>query len=714
MNKNLLVALMLAAANASALDADDDAAQSQWSAPEAVPPAPGAPSGTPEGGYADPDRRRMDEARRKDVLDQLCRKLKLRRDFNLGEGNWPTATLGFTRRMEADIDGGLAILDEERLSVGWGKSYSEELGEGGPAGSIHAGATVAGRSMVIRRLGTFNTCEEVDRLLDLTDIKLALPFTGKRIREMGRGELWRVPLTLNIGYGASVSEALGDNAVLSLGLGKSKNGAASMTLWRMTDDKARFRFRIDFVEVKSKSLGISKTLPVVEWTRGGGGAMGLVDREIEKQLRKYTNLYLNFSRAKTDGKRIVMEFVIDPRKEEEAEAMAEALKGNLATLLKLAGRMSTSRTSEQETRDAYAGIQDDNMQVLGPAGYAALSEYRARSQSSAINVPLIVNRTVSEVWGADKVTKYTGDEGEFQFHNAARSPAVELFNVPFLGPIVKDIESRNVDVVTYAPKGAGHEAPFAVYIHNQAFLRLPPSAVRDGVEDANSVLRMAGVARTGRADATMQIPPPDLPTAPEGRPEQSDQKGWVSLTMVINQKAVADALAASQDELLRAWSRSIQPSDRPMAEWLVQNGRLENGRLVYDQARAARELGWEEGRDHQGWLANMARRAAGLAGDVAEAAAAPTYPERAEKLAKAFSQESRSGMSHVEVFRVLIQFVDPLDLSGDFIAAVDGTTRRAAKIQSHYVLKKGRAEVSRLGEAGAVRGRFVDGSILTD
>lgn len=710
----LLPAILGLLSVSASADPDDESAESQWTVPVAALPTPGAPSGTPEGGYADPDRRRMDEERRKDVLDQLCRKLKLKKDFSLGSGDWPVTTLGFSRRMESDIDGGLAMIDEEKLQVSWGHSLSEPLSEGGPAGSVWAGATVAGRSMVIRRLGTFNTCSEVDRLIDVTDVKLALPFTAERIAKMAPGELWRIPLTLSVGYGASLSDAM-SQASLSFGLGKSKNGTASMTLWRLNPKQARFRFRVDYVDVRSRSLGGVVTIPAVEFaSSGGNAALNLLDKEIAKQLRRYTSAYFSYGRAKSNGRRLVLEFLIDPTDPAQAEAMAKALRGNFTSLLEMAKNMATTKTSQDETREAYERLQNENKLNLGEAKYAAMSEYRSRNRSFSINLPFLVNRTVTEGFGSDKVTRYSGDGGTFEFHNAARTPNAEFFNVPFVGPIVKDLEHRNVDVVTYAPTGGKTEAPFAVYIHNQAFLRLPASSVTRGIEDANAVLRLAGAARRGGTDRTMEIPVPRVEPVPEGSAEPADQKGWVSMTMVINQKAVGEALSASADELLKAYAAGTSLSDRTMAEWLVKNGRLEGDRLVYDPAQAARDLAFQEGDNSQSWLAGMSRKAAGMVRDIGEASSAATPEERAAKLAKAFSHENRSGMSHTDVFRVLIQFIDPLDLSGDFIAASEGTSKRAVGVKAHYVLKKGRAEVARLSDAGATRGRFADGSVLQD
>ncbi|MBI5247758.1 MAG: hypothetical protein HY923_11320 [Elusimicrobia bacterium] len=715
--KNLLLASLLLTTPAVAAvvpDADGDAAESQWSTPVAAPaPAPGEPvAGGAEGGYADPDRRRMDEERRKDVLDQLCRRIKLNKDYTVGGPDWPSATIGFNRRMEADIDGKLALIDTEELKIGWSKSLGDELGNTGAHGSIWAGATVDGRSMVIRRLGSYGTCSEMDRLLKVTDIKLAIPFTTKRIMAMENGELWRIPMTLNVSYGAGVSGVAGEDVALSFGVSKGKTGTASMTLWRLSEKKARFRFRIDYVGVHSRSLSISKTIPAAEFAfQGTNAALKLVNKEIAKQLNRYTALYLGIGRSKSDGRRLVLEYVIDPTDPDQARAMAEALQGNFKTLVDLARRMATTHTSNDETQQAYTEIQEENALRLGYATYAAMSQYNGRSRSVSIGVPFLFAGNWSSSTGNDTVKRYTQDGGEFKFHNAANSPSGEFFNIPFLGPMVKNLESRNVEFVTYAADGQPHSEAFGVYMHNQAFLRLPASSVSSGVEDVNAVLRLAGAARRGGVDRTMEIPVPRVERL-EGRAEGADQKGWVSLTMVINQKAVRDALAATAPELLKAYAVGTKPEDRPWAEWLVKNGRLENGRLVYDQAQAKRDLDIREGGDS--WLANMAGRAAGLVTDMADAASAPNNEDRAQRFAKVFSHENRSGMGHADVFRVLIQFIDPLDVTGDFVAAVDGAHKGAAEIKAHYVLKKGRSEVDKLGDAGATRGRFADGSIMTD
>lgn len=703
---------------------DPDAENGQWTLPAPVPPGPGTPSGgTSEGDYGAPDRRRMDEERRKNVLDQLCRKLKLNKNFDFGGGDRPTLTAGVSRRMEADIDGRLALIDEETLGITGSKSVARAVGAEGMSGSLWVGGGLTGKSMVIRRLGSFSTCGEIKRLIDVTDVKVLVPVNAKRIQEMGAGELWRLPLTVHIGYGASFSEVLSDGQLtISIGASKGKGGTASMTLWRLSEKEARFRFRIDFVQVHSRNLNVSKTFTPLEFaTAGEGFLMKFVKSQTNRQLREYVSASLSWGRAKSDGKRVILEYTIDPTDPAQAEAMAEAVKGNLKVLFKLARRLSTSKTSGEETRAAYDDFQKDNTLKLGEPQYAALSEYGARSESFGLNVPLLFRYYSSDAFGRDRVTRYTGDKGEYFFFNASRSPNAEYFNAPFLGPLVKDLESRNVDAIAYRPDGGPAEGPIAVYVNNRGMLRLPQSEVERAVEDANSILRLAGAARAEGPKPGMEIPLRDfLPEAevpqPAGRAgapeaEPADRKGWLSFTLVMNRKAVEAALSASSAEVLKAFARATSPGDRGLARWLVENARLERGELVYDESRAKEDLGLHDGESR--WMRKMSLEAAGLARDVAEAAAETDPIARAEKFAKAFSHESHSGLSHRDVMRVLVQFADPMDLTGDFVSAIEGMGK-APDAKAHYVLKKMRPEVPVLKEAGQARSRFVDGSILTD
>ncbi|UPT75538.1 MAG: hypothetical protein M0D55_07640 [Elusimicrobiota bacterium] len=74
---------------------------------------------TPEGGFSAPERVIFGEKMRERVLDQLCRNVKLKYDYNL-PGNFSGTGFGVKRWLAPLPDGRLTIVDEETLRVGGG------------------------------------------------------------------------------------------------------------------------------------------------------------------------------------------------------------------------------------------------------------------------------------------------------------------------------------------------------------------------------------------------------------------------------------------------------------------------------------------------------------------------------------------------------------------------------------------------------------------
>lgn len=705
-------------------EADGD---SDWTLfePPAPPPGGGPAPTTPEGGYSNPDRVTFDEKLRERVLDQVCRFLRIQQDFDLYKDGITGASTGLTRRlMHNPLSNRLDLVDEQRLRLSAGKGWSEAAGEGGPSAGFHVGATISGRSVVVRRLQSAQTCKEIDEVLDLREIKTVVPFKARRIQEMAVGELWRVPFTLTVGYGASLSEALGENAQAAISFGYSKGGSASMTIYRLSEKELRFRFRIDYAVVRSRGLHVSKTVPAADFLLGWGGLLKHVDKALSKEMGKILHAQLGFSRANTDGQRMVLEHVADPSDPEQAEAVAEAMSGNFMRLLKAARRVATGHVVADDAAPAYEEIRGIIADELGAPAYAAQESYTHKTRNFFIGIPLAFWHTSSRLSGRSDMTILTGEEGNFVFHPADHSPSSEFLRVPFVGPLVKENNQRRAEAVTYAPRGGTQGEPILVYIRNQGVVRVPASTVGDTVEELNSVLGLVGARRPdegGGARLTLPIeavPPPTMTetrhgprdTIP-GTQEASDRKGWLSATLVFNQKAVREAVSAAGTEVLRAFAGSLGPDWRPMMDWLAHNGRLEDGRLVYDWSAAREAFPGERDDDH---LRSLSRRAAGLVADLAAAKDAPTNDQRAAALARALSGKGESGMSYEEVLRVLVQFMDPLDVSGDFVENVRCSSDDCANTVVHYVLKKGRADVPLLSEAGATRARFAEPSVLFD
>lgn len=708
-------------------DPDDDG----WTAFQApVSTGTVAPPTTSEGGFGAPDRTRLDQALRKNVLDQLCRQAQIPLNYDFGKGDFGGTGAGVDRYLRTDVDNQIALIDDEKLHASFGHGISKELGDAGAAIGLSFGAQIEGHSMVIRRTGSTKSCAEVMRLLDFRDVKTVLPMKGERLSQMALGELWRMPFTLTYSEGVGLGDAITpENAAVNVSFGRSDSGSASMTLYRIADDKLRFRFRIDHVVVWSQSLGIRQTYPAMEFAANAHNILlRFVEREFARQLDQYTAAWLMWGRASSDGTKILMEFVIDPRDPVQAQALADVVRGDMRQLVVMSAKMSTFQT--KATLADYLKLRERNGDKIGSATYAASDEYKAKVRSFSLNLPLIVAHNSAALFGEDKIDRYTGEEGQFHFFKADKSKNNSYFTLPWVGPMVKDNTQRDVEAVTYAPKGQSHGDPIVVFIRNRGYLRVTGSTVRDDVSEINSVMTLAG-ARRGKDGSALRLPLDSLvpPSPMNERPgadgpeksEPSDRKGLMSFTLVLNQQAVRDVLAASAQEALKAFAASVGADDRPMAEWIAAHGTVKDGKIDYNW-REARKAFPDEGDVGRGnssdsntrQLDALSKQAAGLIADLAAGRDAKDNEARAQALATMIGGKGKSGLAYEDVLKVLVQFVDPMDLTGDFVANVSASTKGVNSPNQHLVLKKGRPEITLLKDAGDAKARFAEPSILTD
>lgn len=734
-----LLALVTVLAAPAFADPDDEG----WTTFVAPPPTHGGvlnPT-TPEGGFGAPDRTRLDQQLRRGVLDQLCRQAKIPVGYNFGQGDFSGTGVGVDRYLQADVDNQVALIDDEKLHVQFDHGWTRAIGSGGAALGINFASSIEGHSMVIRRTGTTKSCDEVLRLLDLRDIKTVLPMKGERLTNMALGELWRIPFTLTYAEGVGVSETSNpagtpNTAVggVSLSFGRSDSGAASMTLYRIADDKLRFRFRIDHVVVYSKTLGVTETFPAFTFAANAHNILlHYIEGEAENQLQQYTMAWMNFGRASSDGTKILMEFVIDPRDPQQAESMARVMHGDMQELVKMSFRMSTFQT--KGTLEDYLKLNAKDAGLLGPTTYAASDQYKAKTHSFSLNLPFFISHNATALFGEDKVDRYTADDGQFHFYRADKSKTNSYFTLPWVGPMIKDNTQRDVETVTFAPKGQAAGDPIVVYIRNRGYLRVTGSTVRDDVNEINGVMQLAGAQR-GQNGAKVTLPVEKLvPLSPlsarvpspnghggESQPtEPSDRKGLMSFTLVMNQRAVKDILAAPADAVVKALANSLGDSDeRRMVEWLSAHGTLKNGKFDYSSREAERafpsaeESGHGSQNDRTRELANLSRTAANLLADLATARDAKDNEARAQALASLVGGKGKGDLAYEDALRVLVQFVDPMDLTGDFVANVSVSTKGVKSPNQHLVLKNGRQEVPLLKEAGDTKARFAEPSILVD
>lgn len=741
MSQRLRRAALLAAfafSARAAFAAPDDDGSSEWEA--FVPPAsstasaPGSPVGptTPEGGFSAPDRVTFGEKMRERVLDQLCRNLKIQYDYHL-PGDFSGTGGGLQRYLAPLPDGRLTIVDMETVRVGYGHGFSKALGEA--AGTLSAGLWVGGAlegsSMVIRPLAGKQTCKELDTLVDLRDIKTVLPFKAERITAMKVGELWRLPFKLTVGHAESLTDVLPDNLAVSVSFNGAETGAATLTIYRLSESELRFRFRIDRVEIRTRGGNVVETIPAVAFpSLGANILLKLVDHEIARQFNRYTVAMFGGANARSQGKKVVLEYVVDPRDPKQAEAVAQALHGDFQSLVKMGWDLGTQQATDASTEAAYRRLEAQHDEELGPASFAAISAYTQKAKSFTLRLPFLTNQNWSSLTGDETVTRYTDVQGHMHFDRADKSRVSEYADFPVVGPLFKNNSQRDVQVVTAAKRGDAYGDPIVIYLQQHGFLRATESSVREKAMQFKDIMALAGTRGNGvnpamalPVDKAFPAPPPPEPAygrdGGETRPgEPANRKGQIAFTLVFNQAAVKQMTSASVDDILRSYAATVDSI--PAMKWLLANGRYDEkkGELAYDW-RAARKAfpDREDERRGQSYEASeiehMAKQAAGVIADLYEARDAFDNEARSAALARAFGGAGHSGLAYDEALKVFVQLVDPMNLTGDFVANVD-RPKKETDLNLHLVLKKNRPDNELLKLAGEARARFAEPSILTD
>ena len=722
-----ILALLIVSAATAYADPDDVGEWTKY-APPADPGSLIVPN-TAEGGYSTPDQTKNDQNLRRGVLDQLCRHLRINHNFGIGGPDFSGTSVGLSRALATYPDNTLAVVDDEQVTLAGAHSFSKLIGASGASVGLTLGGEIGGHTMVIRRLPSKQSCDEVFKLADFLDIKTVFPLNAERITNMQLGELWRLPFVLSYSQGLSVGDdllnAAGHGTVLNLSFGRDDSGKTSMTLYRIAEDKVRFRFRIDHVIVNTGAGGVNEILPIVSFAANPHAAIArlLVNEAlnlVNHEFEQYSTGWLTYAKGGSEGAGALIEFVVDPRDPVQAEALARAMRGDIYSLIKMGVRQSTLKADVNSALKDYETLGRQNSAELGAPSYAATKKYDAHTKTFSLNIPLIISHDTQALFGDDKVQVFTDESGEYRYYRAEDTASNQIIKLPIMGPLVKTNTQREAEVVTHAAPGQEHGDPFIVYLRNQGYLRARASEVREPVDEINGVLNLVGAQRGGNSGkialpADKLVPPSPLvenvgPKGAHQKTEATDRKGTMSFTLVLNQKAVRDILAAPTESIVKAMGAVVDSSDRPALEWLAANAKYQDGSLVFSRREAQQAFPGGEVRD----VASLSAKAAKVLADLAAARDAKSNVERSEALAKMVGGRGESGLAYEDIMKVLVQMVDPMDVTGDFVNNIDIGTKGVVGQKGHLVLKKGRAEVEGLRAAGETRNRFAEPSPLVD
>jgi hypothetical protein len=100
--------------------------------------------------------------------------------------------------------------------------------------------------------------------------------------------------------------------------------------------------------------------------------------------------------------------------------------------------------------------------------------------------------------------------------------------------------------------------------------------------------------------------------------------------------------------------------------------------------------------------------------DISDARRAETPEARAEGVVRLMSGRGEADLAYADMMKVLVQLVDPKDVTADLVLNVTKDIKGDPNLHTHLLLKKDRPENPGLQKAGEAKNRFAQPSELVD
>ncbi|MCK5583124.1 MAG: CocE/NonD family hydrolase, partial [Elusimicrobiales bacterium] len=484
---------------------------------------------------------------REDVYDDICKAVRI----NLSEGAEFADIVGikgkFKRYLKQYPDKRIALIDEVHVRL-TGDYSSDIFNVNDTPFNVSFNSKAEGKSIVVRRLDGVKYCDEILTMVDLRKVKTILPIRSRRILKMKPGEIWKFPLTFQIGLGGSVGHSFSGISV-SLSLKSSKERKPSVTLYKMNEETLRIRVRLN--RATFKSVGIAAKAFTIS-----AGDIGLFETsnkltefihdeladEIAGQFNKYLSFKLGLSHNRVKGKKILMEFLLDAQDEEQLERLEDFLRGDLGVLKKLL-RMGTQFNGVDIENDLQAGADALNeVENIGEESLEAESSFvgsdhfNSNGNSLNLQVPFFYSRESASSARYDRYQTMEGDE-ILHSHQVSQNISNASINIPWVGKRYKRNVRQNMYIVNYEKEGSAVSEPSIIYQRYDGTVRRSELTARGMVEDVNDILQYAGVNGEGvNSDYTIDTDTlfPKLSEA-ENNP-QYDEDGFIRTTHMVSMR----------------------------------------------------------------------------------------------------------------------------------------------------------------------------------
>lgn len=679
------------------------------------------------------------------AFDQICKAIKLKGKQKISFSEYGGGRVDVKRRLRRYPTGTFAVVDQGKVKIDL--VYSERVAEvtDDLGLSFWFGASWEGKSTVVRPLAGKKSCDEIKTLLNIFKFKTVLPLKAKRIQEMEIGEVWKLPVSLNLGFGAAIGMT-DEDVPFTLRLSRSKRGAATVSLYRMSEDKIRFRIRIDQAIIVDKAGAVIANIPAIALGLPEveiiivNQFIGLIDKQLARELNKFTAARLGLSNQKRDGNQILIEFLLDPRDSGQMDQLVEVLKGNLDTLSMLREMVGSSLKilrEEKNARETLAEMTTQHGETLGAEStFAGVDEYERDRGTFRLIIPFIVDYRSSAGDDFDHYVIADDDGTELRVHRRDSRSETAVWDIPFMGQMVKHNEQKTVQVFTFRDQTGEESQPVAVYVHQEGFLRKNSVTARDMVDEADNVMKYVGVAGEGTNSRT-RLPVETLLPSDEiykmtrrrrrgggtkkRRVSKSYKRGMMSFSLSFGVQAVRDIVFAPADVVLKAYVNTLSGKEaRIMMELIRQATIGGDNRLKFSSKKIVKAVGrraFSSGQsdlENYGDVRSIAAEASNILQDLAYVRAAEDANHSARRFAKVLAGEKHSDLGFDSILKVFVQLVDPLDISGEFYVNIDKDRKGEEDLEARFSLNREMTDGNLVAGMSRTRRRFEPPARLSD
>jgi hypothetical protein len=709
---------------------------------EAGVPAPKAPEAQP----AQPPQTGNNELLhfwedlKSDVFDDICKEVEIPLDAGFDIGSIAGVEGKFKRYMKQYPDNKIAVIDEVGVKLNGGHTASDLLNIAGNSFNIGFNGRLEGKSIVVRKTNEDKYCKNLLNIVDLRKVKTILPINEKRIGEMKVNEIWKFPAVLQAGISGGIGAAVQPWATVSFSLGVSREMKPSVTLFKMDESRLRMRIRLDRIHVKSvgASAGTSFDAGLIGLPEAEGFLMKELNKTIVKEFNKYLAVRLGLSHTRAKGKKLLLEFVIDPKDTAQVAKLVEFLKGDLSIikrLIEMGVRFNdfSDMDNNAEGHEALGQVAQVASEGLGlNSTFAGSNHFNSSSNGLNFMLPIVVHSESSTGQRYDRYQTLGGEE-VLHVHNASRNQSVSNINIPIIGKIFKHNTNQNFHVVNYEDKDGQISDAAMVYQRYEGFIKHDERDARGMVTNMNEILKYAGTQGNGvNSGFTVDVDAlfPRL-TEAEANPEYDadgnkivDSKRYksaiMSFSLVFTQKAVRDILAASNMTVLRAVLNIMEGLDREILEKVRHLFNFDSkGKVDYDWKAARKLLAKYETDDFDPFnvVRSFCSNVGAVVSDIASVRDAGGQKAKSERLAQVMGGKGKSRVGYENMLQVMIQLVDVKDIYAKLDVRTDKRIKGEENINNSYNMYNDNLQAgygTQLGEANTLRDRFADPSVLSD